>query len=432
MISEKDIKEYQRAVQYLESFNRIPRQYEYMRDRGNPAIYLKRMEYFLKLIGNPQKGFKYVHVSGTAGKGSVSTMIHDSMVNAGKNAGLVTSPFVTTTIEKTKVGGKYISPADFIRILDSIKPAIDKAYTSSPFGGPSYFETLLAISLVYFKEQKCEWIVLEVGCGGRFDYTNVTGPRTISVITNIGLDHVELIGPTLSDIAYEKAGIIKKDGVFLTTEKRPELREIFQKECQIQNAECVFLEYSGGYRSANNALVSSVGRLVGIDDSHVQRALDNYKLPCRFEIVETAPTVILDGAHNNEKIKSTIENLQKLDYKKCILVFACGSDKDAKGMLKKLLPHVSEVIITRATTSPKSVSNPKLLYDYVKKNKKSAKLFIDPFQALEYARKKAGEKSAEKSGEKNCVLVTGSFFLSGELRTIWYPEEYILNNRKSF
>ena len=137
--------EYHEAVRYLQSLVQLPKKHEYMKDRVDPSVYLKRMDYFLGLLGHPEIGPKYVHITGTSGKGTVSTIIHDMLKRSGYTVGLVTSPFVTTTIEKTKVNDLFISPEDFVRIVNDIKPHIDDAYLNGPYDRPSYFEILLAI-----------------------------------------------------------------------------------------------------------------------------------------------------------------------------------------------------------------------------------------------------------------------------------------------
>ena len=152
-------------------------------------MYLRRMRSFSNLLGNPDRGMKYVHVTGTAGKGSVANLMQRVLMAQGYRTGLFTSPFVTTTIEKIKVNDLYISPNEFADLLERVKPAIDKAYAKSPYGGPAYFEVLIAMGFLYFKRQKCDWAILEVGMGGRFDATNVIENKQASIITKIKYYH---------------------------------------------------------------------------------------------------------------------------------------------------------------------------------------------------------------------------------------------------
>lgn len=417
--------EYKKTVAYLESFVRIERAHEYMSHRVDPSVYLKRLHDFLARIGDPHKQFSYIHVSGTAGKGSVSNMIHRSLVLSGKKVGLVTSPFVTTTIEKIQVGDKYISPAEFVEIVTELKPYIDEAYANGTWGGPSYFEILCAVSLVYFARQKCEWVVLEVGCGGRYDYTNVTGPGTISCITNIGDDHAHLIGPTLADIAYEKAGIIKPGGLFFTTEKRRELRDVFRKECEMVDAGYFEVSAGADYRQANENLVYAVGRAAGCDDGVIGQAVQTTALPCRFEALQTRPRVILDGAHNIIKMKSTMLNMSHLSPrpKKIRIIFGAGSTKDSLGMLRACTKIADEIYITHGTSIAHKSADIQKLYTYAQKQKVTTHLFTDAHQAL--------DEAIKKSKNDDVILVTGSLYLAGELRTRWISEKDVLRYRKS-
>src|SRR3989338_9980293 len=160
---------YHQAVNFLEGLANLRYKY-YARDKhGDKSLYLRRMRYFLNLLGNPDRGMKYVHVTGTAGKGSVANLMQRVLMAEGFRVGLFTSPFVTTTIEKIKVNDIYISPNEFADLLERVKPVIDKAYAKSPYGGLAYFEVLIAMGFLYFKRQKCDWAILEVGMGGRFD-----------------------------------------------------------------------------------------------------------------------------------------------------------------------------------------------------------------------------------------------------------------------
>ena len=144
---------YHEAISYLEGLSNLPLQGDYIIDRTDPSKYLARMRYFLGLLGNPQKNFKYIHITGTAGKGSTTNMIHVILRAAGKNTGCFTSPFVTSSIEKIKVKEKYISPDELADIVEHLKPYIDQAYAEGPYGRPSYFEIFLAIEFLYFKKK---------------------------------------------------------------------------------------------------------------------------------------------------------------------------------------------------------------------------------------------------------------------------------------
>lgn len=384
---------YYGAVKYLEGLSNIQSGLDYMGGRAHdPTVYIKRMAWFLDFIGNPERGFKYVHITGTAGKGTVAAMAHKVLVGAGHRTGLFTSPFVTTSIEKIQVNDRYIAPDEFADLVDKLKPAIDRAFVECPYGGPSYFERFLAMALLYFQKQQCEWVVLEVGCGGRYDATNVIPPPEISAITNVDYDHMHILGKTLTRIAWDKSGIIKKGSKFFTTEKRPRLRAIMERICREQGAGFTYV--SGG----NRELVEAMG--IG----HVS----DIQLPARFEIVQRNPMVIVDGAHNRAKIRYLVARLRELNYRKLHLVIALAANKQ------------QEIIneIPADFTYPTRFQNPE------RQAMVFPNMFTDPNRALDAALKAAKPD--------DLVLVAGSFYLAGELRERWYPEEDMLIHRSAF
>lgn len=236
-----DFQTYREAVAFIESFsyrsirrNAVKKAGDKIRD---PNFFLKRTQHFLDLLKNPERGMKVIHVTGTAGKGTVSTMIQQ-VLNAARQSnpkigsvGLFTSPYVTTTIEKIKVDDQYIAPDEFVEIVEYIKPFIPKAEKST-YGIPSAFELFVILSLLYFKRKNCKWAVLEVGLGGRYDATNIIPNPVVTAITNIDYDHTDILGHTLREIAYDKAGIIKKGSLFFTSEQRPSLQNFFKKTCE--------------------------------------------------------------------------------------------------------------------------------------------------------------------------------------------------------
>lgn len=416
---------YYEAISYLEGLSNLPTESNYMIDRRNLPDYLKRMRYFLRLLGNPHRNIKYIHVTGTAGKGSVTNMLHEVLLASGKNVGSFTSPFVTTTIEKIKVGDLYISPDEFTDILEKIKPAIDLAYLKGPWGRPSYFEILLAIGFIYFKQKKCEWVVLEVGCGGRYDATNVIEKPLVTAITNIDFDHMELIGPTLQKIAYEKVGIIKKGSMFFTSEQRPRFLMFFKSVCAETGADFHSIPHQDSYDIYNKTLVTEISRALKIPDTQITKGIENHHIQCRFEIMQKNPMIVLDGAHNRIKVRSTIENLKKLAYRKLFLIVGISNNKEHLSILSQLVPLADHAFFTRFQVKERKCAHPKELLEksegFFKKGSKYT-IYLDNKEALAHAKKLAGKD--------DLILVVGSFFLAGELRKIWYSEEHILAKRK--
>ncbi|MFH1956238.1 MAG: Mur ligase family protein, partial [Patescibacteria group bacterium] len=213
-----------------------------MKSKGS-VFYLKRTEQLIKKLKINLNQFKFIHIAGTSGKGTVTAMVHQILHQAGYKIGSFYSPHPTTSIERIRVGVDYISPSDFVKILDKIKPVLEEMYSENRRGAkfwntrfsgscvptimPSYFEIFFALALLYFKRKKCEYVILETGCGGEFDATNIIKKPLITAITNIGFDHTQLLGNTLQKIAKTKAGIIKPGSIFLTTEKIKAILKIF-------------------------------------------------------------------------------------------------------------------------------------------------------------------------------------------------------------
>jgi dihydrofolate synthase/folylpolyglutamate synthase len=418
---------YYDAIAFLEGLSNLPLNGDYMATQRHQGVYLKRMRYFLNLIGNPDRDMKYIHITGTAGKGTVTNMTHEILRASGKKVGSFTSPFVTTSIEKIRVDDLYIAPDELADIVEYLKPYIDTAYQKGPYGRPSYFEIFLAIAFLYFKQQKCEWVVLEVGLGGRFDATNVIEKVAVTAITTIDYDHTHILGKTLKEIAYDKAGIIKKGSQFFTAEQRPVLVNMFRDICTQVKVPLTHISDKENYQEYNKALVTAIAKSLGITDSDIKKGIARAQLQCRFEIIAERPYIVLDGAHNRSKIRSTIVNLEKLKYQKLFLIVGMAENKDEALILDQIIPCADMVYATRFQIKDRKCAHPKELAQQSKKYlKKSAKIevFLDPNQAFTKARGAAKEN--------DLILVAGSFFLAGELRKKWFPENWILRKRKSF
>ncbi|MEN9647855.1 MAG: hypothetical protein RLY57_659 [Candidatus Parcubacteria bacterium] len=426
-INKDDIKAYKQAVQYVNSFANTSFRHNHGALKKDPNYFLLRTKQFLELCGSPEKAFKYIHITGTAGKGSVSTLTHNMLVSSGKCTGLFMSPFVTTAIEMIKVNDQYISPEAFVNIVNQLRPIITKAQHTE-LGGPSAFEIFFAIAILYFKQMKCEWVVLEVGLGGRYDSTNIIEAPHATAVTTIDYDHTEILGKTLEKIAYDKAGIIKQGSEFFTTETRPSLQQLFRKICKQQGAVCHVLPKKRSYKARNILLATSLARVAGVDEASIEQGITITRMPCRFECIQDHPVVILDGAHNRAKMRTTVKNLAEIKYKKLTVIFAMASTKkDTSSVMSQIIPLADKVIIAGTEEADRKSIHPNVLLPLITKEKKrSAKIEIieHPLHAI--------EKAIRDAGPDDCILVTGSFFLAGEIRKRWFPEAYVLQNRKSF
>ncbi|OIO49177.1 MAG: hypothetical protein AUJ34_01690 [Parcubacteria group bacterium CG1_02_41_12] len=443
----KSFKPYYNAVAYLECLASSSHDTAYMKTHSaHPEQYVERTREFINRLGRPDQGFRFIHVAGTSGKGSTVAYLHKILHKAGYRVGSFTSPYCTTSIEKIKVNDKFIDPIVFACLTDKVKPVIADMDKTYKYGRPSYFEIFFGLSLLYFKKIKCDFVILEVGCGGRYDAGNII-ETSISAITNIGLDHTHLLGKTLPKIAKEKAGIIKPNTHLFTTEQRDSILKIFKTICKQKHTTfhkvlpsakvapslisplvlrgglrggCVD---DGKFQSANQALASAIAKHLNIKNDIIDHAIKTTELPpCRFEIMQKNPLVILDGAHNPDKIKSVVHNLKHLTCATLYTIFAASDTKDAKEMLRILLPHTDEIIFTKFKTSNRDSFTPEQLSKFAGKFKN---------KSIEHNSLKALKQTITKLRPQDALLITGSLYLTGELRKYWISENKILINRET-
>ena len=324
---------------------------------------------FCAILGNPHQKFKSIHVGGTNGKGSTSHMLAAILQTAGYKTGLYTSPHLKDFRERIKVNGEMISEGEVIEFVADQRKNIEEI-------SPSFFEVTVAMAFNHFANEKVDIAVIEVGLGGRLDSTNIISPE-LSVITNIGFDHMQILGDTLDQIAFEKAGIIKKHTPVVIGEYLPETIEVFKTKASEENSPVIFaqdifqsefienytstnlirvrkgsqslkleLDLTGLYQLKNiRTLLASVDELRKkgfiILDDHVKKALKNVKgltgLMGRWQILQENPLVICDTGHNEDGIKEVLKNIAITPYKQLHIVLGMVKDKDISKVLA-LLP----------------------------------------------------------------------------------------------
>lgn len=413
---------YFNAVKYLEGLIPAP---SHQHQRNHPDIFIKRTRALLDALDYQFGKTKFIHITGTAGKGSTANVIYQLLLNNGQRVGLLTSPFVTTTIERIGANGRYIAPLELAKLTERIKPAIIEVSQNSEFGCPSYFECLLAIALLYFQQESCWYQIVEVGIGGRHDSTNIIPAPVVTAITNIGLDHTEVLGKTLTEIASDKVGIIKNGCQFFTTEKRPELLAIFKTVCQKQHAN--YHKVSAGRHSAQEAnylLGGAVVRSLGFET--LVPLGDIRPLAARFEVVSQNPRVVIDVAHNPTKMRCTALNLLAQKYRHCHLVISQSANKNVSGVLKEIAPYADFIYVTSFRNAYRTATNPETIAETSRKfaaPKATVVIIPDPITAF-----KAAQKNAHQG---DLILVTGSFYLANNIRSLFVSEEEILKNRIS-
>ncbi len=340
---------------------------------------LERMEAMLKELGHPERKLKAIHLAGTNGKGSTLTYLKAIFGEAGYSVGTYTSPAIQKINDKIQLNGKEISDEDFAYLTEQLIPVIEKLKQTS-LGAPTEFEILTAMAFQYFATiAKPDIVLVETGLGGRLDSTNVITP-ILSIITSIGHDHMDLLGDTISDVAREKAGIIKHQVPVISGCKQEEAIQVMKKRSQKEAAELYQLgekftceqqgetfsftyqkqcysnlktDMLGAHQQENAALaIMAVHCLIkkldfNITENQIRLGLAKAKIANRIEIVKEHPTMIFDGGHNREGMEALSSTLASSFRDKRITVLFCAmKDKDIKAMLHPITVVASEVVLT--------------------------------------------------------------------------------------
>ncbi len=411
----------------------------------------------LRQLGDPQAGLKVIHVAGTNGKGSVCSMLASCLEQAGLRSGLYTSPHLMVYNERFRVNDTMISDDQLFALLAETEEAAKR--TAAVLGRrATQFEILTAMAFLWFYRQKVDVLILETGMGGRFDATNVIARPLLTVITNISLDHEGFLGHSTAEIAAEKAGIIKAGSPLVTAcsdpaaldvicrefssvqgqlsqGAAPALAQIWQ-ECSWQTDslglkgqevtlttplgtyERLYLPLAGGHQCVNLACVIRAWEILAgqqaglLTEEALRRGLQKVSWPCRLELVQEQPRVVLDGSHNPDGLCQLAAWLRenRRDYGKVILVMGMVEDKDRLKAASYLDELVDQVIITKPL-SARAGRWQELARGFSGAAGRQVEYIEDCHQALEAA--------IAAAAEKDLVLCTGSFYLVGELRKKW-------------
>ena len=428
---------YEETIDFL--FARLP-----MFHRIGPAAYKDSLENTLLMdafFGHPHQNFKTIHVAGTNGKGSVSHMLAAVFQKAGYKTGLYTSPHLVDFRERIKVNGEMISKHEVTEWVE--KYAVKHNLWNIE---PSFFELTVAMAFDFFARQKVDIAVIEVGLGGRLDSTNIISPE-ISVITNISLDHTQLLGNTLEKIAFEKAGIIKPDVPVVIGETNTETEFVFRRIAKSKNAPIFFadqeykteysllsldgkqvlniskngkpvfkelkLDLAGNYQQKNvptvlQTLEILINRGWKIDNEAIYNGLSGAAkitgLMGRWQIIGNNPLVVCDTGHNEDGIKMVMEQVGNTAYKMLHIVFGVVADKDLKRVLQ-LLPVEAAYYFTKANL-PRALNEQELM-----KNAAEFGLKGESYPSVI----EAFETAKEKAGKNDFIFVGGSTFVVAEI-----------------
>lgn len=409
---------------------------------------LENIGILLDYMDNPQDRLKFVHVAGTNGKGSTSNMISKVLQNAGYKVGLYISPYLEEFTERIQINGQQISRDDLAQVTNKVKEQTEKMMKDG-HPHPSEFELVTAIGFQYFSEKDVDIVVLEVGMGGRFDATNIIKQSEVSIITTIGMDHLQYLGDTIKKIAFEKAGIIKPAGQVVLSPQSSEATQEIIRVCEERkatiytpNLERLVLKENSldgqklhykstiwgdfdltlsllGEHQINNC-VSALAALeilkttgYNITISHIQNGMSSIVFPGRFEKLKDNPTIIIDGAHNEAGIDALVNTANIYVKRKVKLVLGILADKDFSSMVKKL-STIADEIYTVTPNNDRAMKSTDLA-EFIKKT--CPDMSVYPLSSI-----KEGAEIAKSAPEKDIFIFAGSLYMIGEART------HLLNN----
>ncbi|MHB1006755.1 MAG: bifunctional folylpolyglutamate synthase/dihydrofolate synthase [Chloroflexota bacterium] len=433
---------YEESLAYILGFS----DYERRRDPAwSPTRFsLERVEQFCATLGRPQDAFPSIHIAGTKGKGSTAAMLHGALMAAHLRAGLYTSPHLHDFRERIRIDRHLIPADDLARLTTMLAPLVSAFEAARPeMDKLTTFEVITALAFLYFQEQAVDVAVLEAGLGGRLDATNVVHPL-VSIITSISMDHTNVLGDSLGAIAREKAGIVKEGGLVVSPPQPPEALAVLEEVCRERGAalrlggrdwrwqaepgegRALRLTVEGPFPTYRHLAPALLGRHqllnaatavvamealreggLALPREAVAAGLAQVRWPGRLEILRERPTVVVDGAHNDESARRLREALGELfPHRQLWLILGMSSDKDVAGIVRELAPAAAHVIATRSH-HPRSAPA-EALAEQCRPYAEVVETAPDVASALATA--------TAQAGPEDLICVTGSLFAMAEAR----------------
>lgn len=417
---------YEEALQYVANLTKFG---------INPG--LDRIEELLRRMGNPEKqGMRFIHVTGTNGKGSTSVFTANILSAAGYKTALFSSPHIQSYQERMRINGASIAKEDVAALITEVAPILEQMIGDG-YPSPTEFEVCTAIALKYFARQQVDFVVMEVGLGGMHDSTNVIDGE-VAVITNVAMDHMDYLGHTIAEIAQEKSGIIKKNAKVILGDLVPEAYAVcLQKAREMQGSvyhlgeEITFQEKSsaltgqvfdcqvrdkvyrdvsipllGRHQFKNAALAIAIATILQIDEPAIRQGIAETKWPCRLEIMQREPLVLIDGAHNCHGMAALAQALKDFGMTKVHAVLGMLADKEREAALSYILPFCEKVVITKPPVV--RAGNWQYLGEICQEHKV-------PYQ-LEEDIQVACEKALKDTPPDGILLIAGSLYMAAVAR----------------
>lgn len=404
---------------------------------------LERTHKLLEYLGNPEKDLKLIHIAGTNGKGSTTSMITEILMGAGYKVGMYTSPFIEEFEERIQINRRNIPKETLANLIDEVKVAVERVIEEG-YNHPTEFEIITVLMLLYFKKEKIDFGVIEVGLGGRLDSTNVIIP-ILQVITSISFDHTNLLGNTLEEIAGEKAGIIKKNIPTVIYPQEEEALKVIKNKCAAMESDLytadkdnmkfvkvvnedkpyqllkykeefnIFLPLLGEHQILNLSVAMKVievlnnRKIVNITTESIIKSIKNVTWKGRLEVLSNNPYVVIDGAHNIQGIKTLSRNIKKyFKYENLHLILGILADKDVEEMIKIITPIAKQVYAVTPNSIRAELADD--LKNEIVKYNANCRAFDEYEEAYLEALKNAKEN--------DIILTSGSLYMIGDMRKI--------------
>lgn len=414
---------------------------------------LVRTTYFLNLLGNPQSKLRIIHVAGTSGKGSTAYLVSQILHGLGKKTGLTLSPHVVDIRERIQINNRNIRKQKFVAYLHELIPFIEQMEFTS-FGLPTYFEILIVLVFYAFTKEKVEYAVVETGLGGLYDATNtVESKNKIVVLTKIGFDHTRILGNTLSKIAAQKAGIIHNGSTVVSVWQKPTARKVIEEESKKKKASLFWLGKEANYRNVDvdtsgtrfdfsfqDVVLKNIHlKLIGthqaencslalaivyfiskrdkfvFDEASIKTALLKTHFPARFELIKIGTkTIIVDAAHNPQKMTALVTNLKGIfPGKKFDFLVAFKREKNYAKMLKHIVSVANNIIVSSFFVDRQDLVH--LSQDPEKIGETLKELGVTQYEIIKDPR-----EALQKSllGRQEYLVITGSIYFIGELYSL--------------
>ena len=423
-------------MDYKESMEYIHSTYRFGSKLG-----LDNITRLMNKLNNPQDSLNIIHVAGTNGKGSISAMIQSVLTKSGYSTGFFVSPYLERFTERIQIDNKEISKKDLAEITSVVKNAVEEILEEG-FNHPTEFEIVTAIGFLYFFRKKVDFLILEVGLGGRYDATNVIEKSLLSIITSISLEHTEYLGDTVEKIAFEKAGIIKKNNDVVIYPQAENIIEVIKNQAKIKKANTYIpkdnnlkVKKSGklfykseeffiedftfkfyGKHQLKNLLVAIKALEIlkiknfKISNKSIKNGLEAATMPGRFELIEQKPYIIIDVAHNKDGIDAFTETIKGfLANKNLVLFIGMLNDKNPENINSELLDMTNE-IYTLTPKSDRAITSFNLKELLLNISKTSEIKALDSYEEA--------VRIAKSKDDNTVSAFIGSFYMVGEIRTL--------------